>query len=140
MASLRFARAKVAALTFLTLGCVLTAAPDVLAAQTTVGQRSSFDTTVTPFTGITLSEQQRLAIRNDWAVRKPAFTAITGSPGSARRLTESDRAALRALVEARNAAVRAILTPQQNLQLDQNLSRITEQRRTRTVAGTTGSR
>ena len=89
----------------------------------------AIDTAVTPLRGIALTATQRAAIRADWEARRAAFTAIVGTTSNGRLLGDTGRSALRQLVEARNVAVLAILTPNQRAQLKRNLATIAVQRR-----------
>lgn len=82
-----------------------------------------------PFDGISLTATQRAAIDADWETRRPALRVLQEQARTEGRLTEARRAELRAFAEARNAAVRAILTAEQNAQLDRNLSRMNDLRR-----------
>lgn len=82
-----------------------------------------------PFDSIQLTPAQRSAIEADWAKRKPVLSTITARMQAAGRIADADRAQLKGFAEARNAVVRAILTPDQRAQLDRNIVRITEARR-----------
>jgi hypothetical protein len=82
-----------------------------------------------PFDSIQLTPAQHSAIEADWATRRVTMRAIAERIRIAGRVTDADRAELKAFADARNAVVRGVLTAEQNTQLDRNLVRITEARR-----------
>ena len=87
-----------------------------------------------PLHGISLSDAQRKAIADDWDHRKATLLNLQHAAKVRGRIAEDERTAIRRFAEERNTAVRAILTAEQNAQLDSNLARMHEIRRQQAAA------
>ena len=72
---------------------------------------------------LSLTTEQRTRITADLETRKPTLDAILERVRTSGGATSTDRAALQAFVEERDAAIRAALTGEQRTRLDELLAR-----------------